>query len=407
MKNLEELRKILQNHKDNLKDEYAVNEIGIFGSYTKEEQIETSDIDYILKSSLGMIITVVPATVSSLTSTCRSLDVAKCPELLDVLWARLEPLSLERLCLEVTLYQVNEPIANHRVLFGNVLLLTRIREAMEKLDAVLPQYQLPMLGLNAEDSGALGDHRQHRLQVELAIRHATLLEVGRDALSLDPFWYLDIKEIKDSGVDVDQAHRSFHHAGAFKPWSADNQWDSHRGVVQGFAMVEVIVVLTKALAMIGGHEDEGIVTKAAVIHGFEELPDGLVGVGDLSLILCQRIADVSDPIELLIIHHRDAIHRCVFRAAGVPFVVVGVVRRRRIVWPVRVEVVYPEEEGCRHAFKPVDSSTRDVRGAALGLGGGYIRADVVVVDLEALVERVVPAQHRGSDKSRSPVAAGA
>ncbi len=48
MKKLEELRTILQYHKEDLKDEYAVNEIGIFGSYTKEEQIETSDIDILV-----------------------------------------------------------------------------------------------------------------------------------------------------------------------------------------------------------------------------------------------------------------------------------------------------------------------------------------------------------------------
>ncbi len=48
MKKLEELRKILQNHKNNLENEYAVKEIGIFGSYTKEEQIETSDIDILV-----------------------------------------------------------------------------------------------------------------------------------------------------------------------------------------------------------------------------------------------------------------------------------------------------------------------------------------------------------------------
>lgn len=48
MKTLEELRKILQYHKEELKDKYAVNEIGIFGSYTKEEQIETSDIDILV-----------------------------------------------------------------------------------------------------------------------------------------------------------------------------------------------------------------------------------------------------------------------------------------------------------------------------------------------------------------------
>jgi hypothetical protein len=48
MKKLEELRKILQYHKEELKDKYAVKEIGIFGSYTKEEQIETSDIDILV-----------------------------------------------------------------------------------------------------------------------------------------------------------------------------------------------------------------------------------------------------------------------------------------------------------------------------------------------------------------------
>ncbi|MGR3174039.1 MAG: nucleotidyltransferase family protein [Candidatus Scalindua sp.] len=48
MKKLEELRTILLYHKEDLKDEYAVNEIGIFGSYTKEEQIETSDIDILV-----------------------------------------------------------------------------------------------------------------------------------------------------------------------------------------------------------------------------------------------------------------------------------------------------------------------------------------------------------------------
>ena len=48
MKKLEELKKVLQKHKDVLKCEYAVNEIGIFGSYTKEEQIETSDIDILV-----------------------------------------------------------------------------------------------------------------------------------------------------------------------------------------------------------------------------------------------------------------------------------------------------------------------------------------------------------------------
>jgi predicted nucleotidyltransferase len=35
MKKVNELKKILQDHKATLKDEYGVIEIGLFGSYTK------------------------------------------------------------------------------------------------------------------------------------------------------------------------------------------------------------------------------------------------------------------------------------------------------------------------------------------------------------------------------------
>lgn len=49
MRKLDELKKILQDHKDELKDKYGVNEIGFFGSYTKEKQKETSDIDILVE----------------------------------------------------------------------------------------------------------------------------------------------------------------------------------------------------------------------------------------------------------------------------------------------------------------------------------------------------------------------
>jgi predicted nucleotidyltransferase len=38
MKKVNELKKILQDHKSNIKDEYGVIEIGLFGSYTQGNQ---------------------------------------------------------------------------------------------------------------------------------------------------------------------------------------------------------------------------------------------------------------------------------------------------------------------------------------------------------------------------------
>jgi predicted nucleotidyltransferase len=38
MQKVDELKKILQDHKATLKDEYGVVEIGLFGSYTKGNQ---------------------------------------------------------------------------------------------------------------------------------------------------------------------------------------------------------------------------------------------------------------------------------------------------------------------------------------------------------------------------------
>jgi predicted nucleotidyltransferase len=49
MKRVEEIKKILQDHKANLKDEYGVIEIGIFGSYTKGSQRKTSDVDILVE----------------------------------------------------------------------------------------------------------------------------------------------------------------------------------------------------------------------------------------------------------------------------------------------------------------------------------------------------------------------
>ena len=48
MKNMDEIIKILTEHKEELKKKYKIKEIKIFGSYARGEQKETSDIDIIV-----------------------------------------------------------------------------------------------------------------------------------------------------------------------------------------------------------------------------------------------------------------------------------------------------------------------------------------------------------------------
>ena len=49
MKTLEELKKILAEHKDEIREKYGVVILGVFGSYAREEQKETSDVDIIVE----------------------------------------------------------------------------------------------------------------------------------------------------------------------------------------------------------------------------------------------------------------------------------------------------------------------------------------------------------------------
>ena len=49
MKKVDELKKILLDHKATLKDEYGVIEIGLFGSYTKGSQNKASDVDILVE----------------------------------------------------------------------------------------------------------------------------------------------------------------------------------------------------------------------------------------------------------------------------------------------------------------------------------------------------------------------
>ena len=48
MKKVEEIKKIIKNHKNILKDDYGVTEIGLFGSYIKRNQGDTSDVDILV-----------------------------------------------------------------------------------------------------------------------------------------------------------------------------------------------------------------------------------------------------------------------------------------------------------------------------------------------------------------------
>ncbi len=48
MKDIEELKKILQEHKYELENEYGVTEIGVFGSYSKKQETKTSDLDILI-----------------------------------------------------------------------------------------------------------------------------------------------------------------------------------------------------------------------------------------------------------------------------------------------------------------------------------------------------------------------
>ncbi|MBA7545589.1 hypothetical protein ES705_37958 [subsurface metagenome] len=46
---VEEIKKILRTHKEELREKYGIEEIGIFGSYVRGEQKEDSDIDILIE----------------------------------------------------------------------------------------------------------------------------------------------------------------------------------------------------------------------------------------------------------------------------------------------------------------------------------------------------------------------
>ena len=48
MKTIEEIRKVLAEHKEGLKEKFKVKRLGIFGSYARNEQREDSDLDLLI-----------------------------------------------------------------------------------------------------------------------------------------------------------------------------------------------------------------------------------------------------------------------------------------------------------------------------------------------------------------------
>jgi len=57
MKTITQIRMLLAEHKNEIVEKYGVTEIGVFGSYVKEEQKETSDVDILVefKRPVGML----------------------------------------------------------------------------------------------------------------------------------------------------------------------------------------------------------------------------------------------------------------------------------------------------------------------------------------------------------------
>jgi predicted nucleotidyltransferase len=49
MKTLEEIKKILEEYKETLREKYGVKEIGIFGSYVRKETKRASDVDILVE----------------------------------------------------------------------------------------------------------------------------------------------------------------------------------------------------------------------------------------------------------------------------------------------------------------------------------------------------------------------
>lgn len=49
MKSIEEIKRVLKEHKKGIREKYGVNILGVFGSYARKEQDEASDVDILVE----------------------------------------------------------------------------------------------------------------------------------------------------------------------------------------------------------------------------------------------------------------------------------------------------------------------------------------------------------------------
>jgi uncharacterized protein len=49
MKTFDEIKALLQRHKEVFREQYGLKEIGIFGSYVRDEQVVESDLDILIE----------------------------------------------------------------------------------------------------------------------------------------------------------------------------------------------------------------------------------------------------------------------------------------------------------------------------------------------------------------------
>jgi predicted nucleotidyltransferase len=49
MRNIDEIREVLKQHRQELEEKYKVKEIALFGSYVRDDQNEKSDLDVLVK----------------------------------------------------------------------------------------------------------------------------------------------------------------------------------------------------------------------------------------------------------------------------------------------------------------------------------------------------------------------
>ncbi|MCX7810144.1 MAG: nucleotidyltransferase family protein [Leptospiraceae bacterium] len=56
MKTIQEIQRILKEHKEEIREKYGIVIVGVFGSYARGEQKESSDVDIIveLESPIGL-----------------------------------------------------------------------------------------------------------------------------------------------------------------------------------------------------------------------------------------------------------------------------------------------------------------------------------------------------------------